>query len=67
MKRLRVRWRIVGLWRDECDGSWYWDWPKFSFTSYRGRPGCVTRWLYDWWLDLGVVSVALRSEEETHG
>ena len=63
MKRLRLFWRIVGLWRDECDGSWHWAWPKFAFKSYVGQP-CVTRWLYDWWLDLGIVSIALRGGEE---
>ena len=63
MTRLRVFRRIIGPWRDKCDGSWHWSWPKFALVCYRGRP-CVTRWLYDWWVDLGVVSVALRSEEE---
>jgi hypothetical protein len=62
MKRLRIFWRVVGPWRD-IDGVWRWSWPRFGFRSYIGRP-CVTRWFYEWWLDLGIVSIALAEEEK---
>ena len=57
MTLLHVGWENVGLWKDPMDDSWHWEWPKFRFTNFIGRP-CPTHWYYDWWLDLGIFFVA---------
>lgn len=51
------RWLIIICWpiyRDMDNGKLGINYPKLKITHYKNKP-CVTKWLYDWTLDLGLV------------
>lgn len=46
----------VPIYKDEETDKWTFQRPEFGLEIFKGKP-CTTRWLFDWILDIGYLSI----------